>query len=120
MSEVVRKKGCIKLLKREEGKTLEEQCKNIILSEVKDFKGLPSCYDTYAEYLSMELYKKYYIRDNKVYSIELESFNDDYSFFEGDVNENGDINFHVMYYNGGCNLSEALDVVMEKINKKQD
>ena len=120
MSEVVRKKGCIKLLKREAGETLEEQCKQIILREVMDFKELPSYYDTYAEYLSIELGKKYYIRDDSVYSIELESFKDDYSFFEGNINENGDIDFHIMYYNGGCNLSEALDVVMKNIDKKQD
>ena len=34
--------------------------------------------------------------------------------FESNKNDDGTINFHVMYYNSGCSFDEAIDEAIEE------
>lgn len=113
MSEVVRYKGILKEVKKVNDCSLEELCE-LIFREENPNEQLPSYCDNYQEWLEDEYYYKYYIRDDKLYLVEKEQVNFVDCFFEGNKKDDG-IEFHVMYYNGGCGFNEALDEVMDKI-----
>lgn len=114
MSRVVRYKGTLKIVPKLNNETIEEQCKRI-LKERLDNDELPSYHETYQEWLLDVFYDdEYYIKDNILYEIHKEEL-ECCDIFEGNFNKDGDIDFHTMYYNGGCCLTEALDEIMNKL-----
>lgn len=116
MSETVRYKGKLTKINKIYGESLENQCKRILEGLDPGFE-LNNYYDTYAECLLEEYYDKFYVNEDVLYRIEKEKLDTNFDIFEGHKNINDTIDFHVMYYNGGCDLSEALDEVILKINK---
>lgn len=109
MSETVRIKGNLIKLDRIQNETLEEQCKRILNCKLDEF------YDTYEEMLKGDYCDKYIILDNNIYEMRYDKEDNECEFFEGEFNEDGSIDFHVMYYNGGCDLTEALEEVYKKL-----
>lgn len=110
LSETVHYKGVLKTIERHEGETLEEQCKRLL-----ENKELPSYFDSYAEYLLDENYKKITIQNGVVYLIEKEEVDPDGDIFNASINDNGEIEFEVRYYNGGCGFDEAIEEAIKSI-----
>jgi hypothetical protein len=109
MSETERNKG--KLIPVDHSGTVEEKCKAVI-----DEMGLEmkSYYDSYKEMLDDEGYRAFYITETEVYKVESEALDTDMEIFDATLNDDGTINFHTMYYNGGCSFNEALDVSIKR------
>ncbi|EQB4340395.1 hypothetical protein ACYJ2U_001711 [Clostridium botulinum] len=116
MSETVHYIGKLIKLKRLSNETLEQQCEEVC--KENNLYNLPDFYGTWEEYLTSELYKKYYINKDDLYVIESEQVDPEYDIFNASMNDNGEIEFEVKYYNGGCRFDEALDEAMS--NLKED
>jgi hypothetical protein len=111
LSETVHYKGVLKKVERYEGETLEEQCKRLMGN-----KELPSYFDSYEEYLVDENYKKITIQNGVVYRVEKEDVDPDSDIFKANINDKGEIEFEVRYYNGGCGFDEAIEEAVNRIN----
>lgn len=113
MSETVQYRGKLIKLKKLNNETLEQQseriCKENYLYE------RPCYYRNWGEYLTGELYERYYINNNNLYVIESEQVDPEYDIFNASLNKNGEIEFEVKYYNGGCGFNEALDEAMNNL-----
>ena len=110
MSETVHYKGVLRKVERQEGETLEEQCKRLL-----DNKDIPSYYDSYEECFSDECYDKFTIYNGIIYNIEKEDVGTDEDIFNAKIEDNGEISFEVRYYNGGCGLEEAIEEALKNI-----
>jgi hypothetical protein len=110
MSETVHYKGVLRKVERLEGETLEEQCKRLL-----EDKELPSYFDSYQEFLLDEYYNKMTIQNSIVYSVEKEDVDPDGDIFNASIEENGEIQFEVRYYNGGCGFDEAIEEAIKNI-----
>jgi hypothetical protein len=111
LSETVHYKGVLKEVERYPDENLSYQCKRLL-----DNRELPSYYDSYEEFLRDELYKEYIIHDDIVYKYEKEELDPESDIFEATRNINGDIEFEVLYYNGGCSFEEAIEEAMRNIS----
>ena len=112
MSETVHYKGVLKKVEKIKGETLEEQCKRILGN-----KELPSYFDDYKEFLSNEKYEEYTILEDDVYRVIKERIDPDFGVYNASIGENGEINFEVRYYNGGCSFDEAIREALENIKE---
>lgn len=63
-------------------------------------------------------YEKYVICGNSVYEIIKKTEFDDGDIFEAHTNKQGEVEFVLSYYNGGCSFQEALEYALQKMNKK--
>lgn len=114
MSETVRYRGQLIKITYFDDQKLEERCRRLLEQENPSFE-LDNFYDSYQEYLTREYNDKYYIYNKDIYRIKAAKFDADQDIFEGVKDEYGNINFHTIFYNGGCDLSEALDEVIKNI-----
>lgn len=114
MSEVVHYKGTLKEIKSNKGETLEELCKRMM-----EGKTLPKYCDTYREYLEDVYYLEMVIQEGRLYKVEKEEVSLYGEIYESNENEDGDIEFEVKYYNGGCSFEEAIGTAIEKGNRKK-
>lgn len=110
MSETVHYKGVLKKVEKFEGESLEEQCKRLLRN-----KDLPSYHDSYKEYLIDQYYHEMTIQNDIVYRIEKEEVDPDGDIFKANMNDNGEIEFEVRYYNGGCGFNEAIEKAIKNI-----
>lgn len=114
MSEMVRYTGKLRLKEKLPNETLEEQCKRI-LGEHNYFELSVYC-DSWEEMLYDELYERYAIYNNEVYEVIEKNYRDFYdSIFEAYKNDDGTINYQVVYYNGGCGFTEAIEEALKNI-----
>lgn len=107
MSETVHYKGKIKLLEKLPNETLEEQCKRISLEY--GIEDAFECYDSWEEAFYQELYDDYIIARGNVYKLLECNELDSEDVFNAYENPDGTIGYDVVYYNGGCGLSEAIE-----------
>jgi hypothetical protein len=110
VSETVHYKGVLKYVERNDGESLEEQCKRLL-----ENKEIPSYFDSYAEYFADEYYHKFTIQNGNLYSVEKEDVDPFYDMFNASITDNGDIKFEVRYYNGGCGFDEAIEEALKRI-----
>ena len=115
MSEVDWYKGKLTRVNRKENETLEQLCRRILDKENK-FKR--DWHDDYRDALLDECYESYTEIKGEIYRIEKERKDECDDIFEAHKNEDGTINFEVKYYNGGCCLSEAIEIALRKLNKE--
>ena len=99
MSETVHYKGKIQLVEKIKDETLEEQCKRI-LSE-HGYQELDLYCDSWHEMLCEELYERYVIVNDSIYKV---------------IDKT--INYHVMYYDGGCSFNEAIEEAIQNMENK--
>lgn len=118
MSEYESHKGKLKKVDFEDI-SLAKKCKSILeLEEVK----VPEYYNLEKEEDCIEciqdnLDEEYVIYNNDIFKVVEKSYVDpDNDIFEAEQNENGEIEFFVKYYNGGCGFSEAIETALSKIN----
>lgn len=114
MSETVHYKGTLTKVERFENETLEEHCKRLL-----EINELPEYYETYEEVFNDRLYKRYIIYDNNIYSVYKKEIGSE-NMFNANINQNGEIEFEVMYYNGGCGFTDAINYAMENIKQKEN
>lgn len=112
MSETVHYRGVLKKVERHEEETLEEQCKRLL-----ENKELPSYLDSYEEYLVDENYQQITIQNGIIYRVEKEEVNPDGDIFKASINDKGEIEFEVRYYNGGCGFDEAIEEAVKESNE---
>lgn len=110
MSETVHFKGVLIKLERNENESLEEQCKRLM-----EDKELPSYFDNYQEFLLDSYYHRFAIHNNCLYQVEKEDLDPDGDIFKASLKENGEIDFEVRYYNGGCGFEEAINEALRSI-----
>ena len=110
MSETVRYKGKAILIHRMFlNETLEDQCKYAIEQKLfgEEIK-MPKYCDSYEEWIRDDFYDEYMIKNGRLYEIEFEKMDCEYEFYEGKCINDAVTEFHVMYYNGGGDLHEAI------------
>lgn len=118
MSESVIEKGNLKLIKKLDSESLEEQCKRILNNRINNCEL--DYYESYKQALLSEFYYNYYIYNNDLYNLNYSSSDAYEDIAEGEIKEDGSINFLVSYYNGGACLHEMLHIVMDKIKREED
>lgn len=105
MSRVEHHIGVLKPLPLLDGETLEEQCKRLL-----ELEELPKYASSYEEHmLDVGVYEKdILLQDGKLYKIDSKELSEDEDVIKAKQLPNGDIEFEVRYYNGGCGFAEAL------------
>ena len=117
MSEMVHYTGKLQLIEKYPNETLDELCKRI-LSE-NNYSELNEYCDSWVEMLCDELYGKYIIANENVYKVIEKNYNDiDSDIFNAHDNNDGTIDYEVLYYNGGCSFDEAIEYAIDNMKSK--
>ena len=112
MSEMVHYTGKITPVGKLPNETLEEQCKRILAKY--NYLDLNTYCDSWREMLCEELYERYVIAGGELYKVVEKNYKDmDEDIFNAHENEDGTIDYEVMYYNGGCSFNEAIEYALE-------
>ncbi|MFS0878003.1 hypothetical protein [Solibacillus isronensis] len=112
MSETVHYKGVLKKVERFDGENLEQQCKRLLGN-----KELPSYFDSYEEFLLDNYYKTMTVQNDTVYEVKAIEVDADSDIFNATLLNDGQIEFEVRYYNGGCGFDEAIEEAIKNIGK---
>lgn len=91
---------------------IEAQCKRVC-----NENGINELY-SYIDTWKKQIWNKsdeYYVHNDILYAIEKEDFDEDEDIFKARRNKNGEIDFKIKYYNGGCGFHEALSYAMEDL-----
>lgn len=116
MSEMVHYNGKLKLVDRLPNETLEDQCKRLLETD-----EVTKYYDSYREMFEDVLYDRYVINDNNIYEILSKKRHEyDEDIFIMKDNKDGTYDYEVMYYNGGCGFTEAIEEAFENLNKTKE
>lgn len=116
MSDTVHYKGHMVVVLPEEGDSLEDTCKRVMQN-----KELPIHEDSYEEWVYYEgLELGYTIVEGKVYKISYESVDPYLDVFNANISDDGNVNFEVKYYNGGCSFPEALEEALKNAREESD
>lgn len=117
MSEMVHYSGTMRLVLKKGNETLEDLCKRIM--NLHGYSTLSIYMNSWEEYLHDEMYEKNVVVDGELYEIlNRESFECDDNVFSATDIGNGKYKFEVMYYNGGCSFSEAVETAMRNTRKR--
>lgn len=119
MSEVVHYKGKLEYLNKLPNETLEEQCKRILIENEFINPVSSMCFE-YSELLLDYFYNEYIIYGEDLFKVISQEDVDSDNIFIVKNNGDGTYDYEVMYYNGGCGLSEALGYGFEDLNKNVD
>lgn len=118
MSETVHYKGkLIKLDRLNHTETLEEHAKRLYGKELDEY------YDDFVEAIGDVMIDgayqpRYIVRDQIIYEVkDFQDVDSDSDLFNARKINGNDLEFEVMYYNGGCSFNEALDYAMKNIKK---
>ena len=112
MSEMQRNKGKLRKVDRFENESINDLCIRLVGDDIPDY-----C-DNAFEYLEYEYDEKYIVYHNDIYEfVELKEIDYEESVFEAHKNDDGIIDFHVMFYNGGCLLSEAIECAIDNMEE---
>lgn len=114
MSETVYFKGVLKVVEKMEGETLEAQCKRLL-----GVDELPAHFESYEEYLMDEHHQEYVIRNEVLYQVEKHEVELDGDTFCANVNEDGNIEFEILYHNGGCSFDDAIQQALNSIDAEK-
>jgi hypothetical protein len=112
MSETVHYKGTLTKVDLE-GLTIEEFAKKTVGEG-----NLEQWCDSYAEQLMDD--DEYMIRNGDLYKIDSEEVDTDYDIFNMNEAPDKTLKFEVMYYNGGCGFTEALNEAFERMESEKD
>jgi len=118
MSETVRYKGVLSKVPRLKGESFYELCvRTCVENRNNSYEFDPKDYDNAYEMIHEELWNSHTIIENQLYKIEKEEMDCDFEFYEANRRFDGKIEFHVMYYNGGCGLTEAIEEAVKNIKE---
>ena len=97
--------------------TIETYLKHIFMSErgIKDLAG----WGNWSEYAVGES-NEYFIHNDTLYKIKEHRNLRDEDVGVATRNKKGDIEFAVQFYNGGCCLEEALETVLDNLEKEEN
>lgn len=95
---------------------LEEASKLLVRKEIPNLSKYEEFPDTYLEILQEELSGKYLVINNVIYKYTRVEYDYNYKA-DARLNDDGTIDFDVIYYNGGCCFSEAVASAVEKLNE---
>lgn len=115
MSETVYFKGMLKAMEKMDGETLEAQCKRL-LGDAE----LPAHFESYEEYLMDEYHQEYVIQNEVLYQVEKHEVDLDGDTFCANVNEEGNIEFEILYHNGGCSFDDAIQQALNSIDAEKE
>lgn len=103
MSETVRYTGTLTKVTLLPGETLEEQCQRLMYTKQPNSTCM-----SYVDQLLDCMYNIYTVQEGVLYLIEKHQIPVETETFKAQETRDGDINFEVAYYNGGCCLTDAL------------
>lgn len=111
MSDYETRKGKIKKLASTATEFVEAWCSG---------RDIPSYYnqeniEELKEYFRDETDEQYIIIEDDIYEVLEDVSLDDVDLFEANENSDGEIEYLLRYYNGGCGFSEALEVAIDKM-----
>ena len=107
MSDIEHYKGRIRKEEKLPGESLEDLCKRI--ANQHGFYELTRWCDTWEELVMDELYKRCAIVDDELFLVENKKHvNDMQDVFYASKNNDGSINFEVLYYNGSISFNDAI------------
>lgn len=90
-------------------KSAEDICK-----EYYGKSELDKYYDSWEEMLKDIGYREeYQVLNGVLYKVHLIEHEESDSIFEGELKSDGTIDVHLRFYNGGCSLTEALELCIE-------
>lgn len=116
MSQYVRYKGkikpigCVVELEDFADEYLRRACSTEDYNDAKDY------YKTKVEFLIDQFYDEFLVSSGMLYEIlEKESMDSEPDIFDATELSDGTVEFQVMYYNGGCGFSEAIDISLGRL-----
>ena len=92
-------------------KSIDEYLGNVVLESYHSDKK---------EYFEDVFYRKAFEINGIVYEVESKEINPYDDIYNASLNENGNIDFELKYYNGGCSFNEALEAALEKLENKDE
>lgn len=113
MSETVHYKGKLAKVEILQNETIEDTCKRIC--EKEGITELPEYTSDFRECIFDTLYDKYIEIDGELYKFIENKEIGDFDIFDMHQNNDGTFDFDVMFYNGGCSLSEALETAKHRM-----
>lgn len=78
-----------------------------------------SYHDDYWDCIEFTLDNKYVKRGDRLFEVEDKELEDCGDFLNYNINNDGEIEYSMRFYNGGTCLSEMLNEVLEEIEKKK-
>lgn len=115
MSETVHYSGKLIKINQSPNETLDSLCERICKENKVTERSKYN--NNWIEQLLDRFYDDYVVVKDTLFKIEDKRGLDfDYDVFNASVNPDGTINFDVMYYNGGCCLTEALEEALSNID----
>ena len=118
MSETVHYKGKLIEIKRLNNESLEDLCERIC--KEKGVNELSTYNDTWADQITDSFWQDTVIVNDKLYKIQDKEYLDnEFDIYSASLNPDGTIDFDVMYYNGGCCFTEALEEALNNINTSE-
>lgn len=115
MSEYETRKGRLKKLASTANEFIEGWCSG--RDDIPDYYDKDST-DELKEYFMDETDEQYVIIGNDIYFVLEDVSLDDVDLFEANENSDGEIEYLLRYYNGGCGFSEAMEVAINKMKDK--
>lgn len=112
MSETVHYKGTATFLAS--GEDVEPKARHLLL--IRGIKEKPDYHYTWAEFIADKYYTEffYHIGNRELYAINYKEL-DPNELIQASRNNNGSIDFHLLYYNGGAGFSECLEEAINKL-----
>lgn len=114
MSEYERYVGKLKPIKTKPNETLEQLCRRVLMERYFIYE-VDDCYDTCEEYLLDFYYGSYVVFDGVLYEIEDDRCRANMNRFNATKNEDGTIDFDIMYHDCVVSYNEALEMALENI-----
>lgn len=107
-----------KLIPIEQKETLEATAKYHLEAIGVNEKDIGDYTTSWLQYMHDEMSNFGHVYNGVLYRIDDKEM-DPNSLAEAQINDDGTINYQLLYYNGGGSFSEALDVALEKIQPPQ-
>lgn len=83
------------------------------------YKFNEKLHDSWEECFKENCYRDAHVIGDVIYKVEDEEL-DPYGFATASRNEDGSINYNMMYYNGGASFTEALDGCIEYMERQDN
>ncbi len=116
MSDTEHNTGTLTEVKPLENETIHDLAKRILV-EIEKVKLHD---EDYISQLQDDFYKKYFIYNEKIYSVKNKRICDGGDVYNAHENKDGTISFELVFYNGGCSFEEALECAMVRMERETE
>lgn len=116
MSDMVHYKGKIRKVDKLPGESLEDVCERV--ARQHGFTSLSRWCDSWEELVLDEAYEECAVVDDELFLVENKKrvFNEQ-DVFHASKNQDGSLDFEVLYYNGGTSFNEAIERALHNMEE---